>query len=247
MTPWKAVRVLVGIDARSIARDSLLRWMVLFPLLLAVLVRWGAPLLAQVLRERFAFALEPYYPLLMSFVLSAMPMLSGMIIGFLLLDQRDDRTLSALQVTPLTLGGYLAYRLGLPMAMSLASTLAFLPLTGLMVMSFPFLILAALAAAPLAPFYALTLGAFAQNKVQGFALTKATGVLLVAPAAAWFVHEPWQWAFGLVPLYWPSKVYWLLEAGAGGGRTALVLAAGLVYQACVVAWLLRRFTSRAQA
>lgn len=247
MKPWRAIRVLGGIDAKNIGRDPLLRWMILFPLLLAVLVRWGIPPLEEFLSARYAFSLAPYHPLLMSFVLTAMPMLSGMVIGFLLLDQRDDRTLSALQVTPLALNGYLAYRLGLPMAMSLVSTLAVLPVTGYADLGFLSLLLAALAAAPVAPFYALSLGAFAGNKVQGFALTKAMGVLLAIPVAAWFVREPWQWVFGLVPLYWPAKVYWMLDAGSGKGGVALLLAAGLLYQAAVVAGLLRRFRSQVEA
>jgi fluoroquinolone transport system permease protein len=46
----------------------------------------------------------------MSFLVVVMPALVGMVIGFLLLDQRDDQTLAALQVTPLTLNGYLIYR-----------------------------------------------------------------------------------------------------------------------------------------
>jgi fluoroquinolone transport system permease protein len=36
----------------------------------------------------------------MSFVLLMTPMLAGIVVGFLLLDQRDDQTLTALQVTP---------------------------------------------------------------------------------------------------------------------------------------------------
>lgn len=244
MKLWRAIRALGGIDAKSIGRDPLLRWMILFPLLLAVLVRWGMPLLDEFLSARYAFDLAPYHPLLMSFVLTAMPMLSGMVIGFLLLDQRDDRTLSAIQVTPLALNGYLVYRLSLPMALSLASTLVLLPMTGYADLGFLSLGLAALAAAPVAPFYALSLGAFAGNKVQGFALTKAMGVLLAIPVAAWFAREPWQWAFGLVPLYWPAKAYWMLEAGSGRGGVALLVVAGCLYQAVIVAGLFRWYRSR---
>ena len=45
----------------------------------------------------------------------------GTVVGFLLLDQRDDQTMTALLVTPLSLGDYLRYRMTLPMLVCLYS------------------------------------------------------------------------------------------------------------------------------
>lgn len=240
MKTVQVLRALGPIDAKSVSRDPLLRWMVFYPLLLSGLIRWGAPLLTVRLMAQFQFDLTLYYPLLTSFVLLMTPMLTGMVIGFLLLDQRDDQTLTALQVTPLTLNGYLVYRLSLPTLLSLIITLFILPLTGLVEIGLGSLLLAALSAAPLAPFYALALAAFAANKVQGFALTKALGVLLLPPLMAYFVPPPWQWIFGLVPLYWPVKLFWLLHANEPDYLFYLVI--GLLYQFLLLLVLLRRFT-----
>lgn len=239
MKTGRALKALGPIDALSVARDPLLRWLLFYPLLLTGVIRWGMPLLAARLMDSFQFDLAPYYPLLMSFVLVMTPMLAGMVVGFLLLDQRDDQTLTALQVTPLTLTGYLVYRISLPIALSLATTLVIFPLAGLVEIGFGGLILAALSAAPLAPFYALSLAAFAGNKVQGFALTKAMGVLLVPPVLAYFIPPPWQWLLSPDPLYWPAKLLWLLYAGETGYGLYLLL--GLLYQLLLLAVLLRRF------
>lgn len=164
----------------------------------------------------FQFDLTPYYGLIMSFVLLMPPILAGTVVGFLLLDQRDDQTATALQVTPLSTTGYLAYRMTVPTALSLVITCAVLPLAGLVQVGFVTLLLSALSAAFLAPFYALLVAALAANKVQGFAVTKALGVLLVPPTLAYFVAPPWHWAFGIVPLYWPVKLFWLLHSGGQG-------------------------------
>jgi len=239
MKALKAVQALGPIDAKSIQRDPLLRWLIFYPLLIAGLIHWGVPVLSAQLAAQFQFDLVPYYPLLMSFVLIMTPMLAGIVIGFLLLDQRDDQTLAALQVTPLTLNGYLVYRATMPILLSLAMTLVIFPLAGLVEIGFLPLLIAALAAAPLAPFYALLLAAFAANKVQGFAVTKALGLLLIPPLVAYFVQAEWQLVFGLDPLYWPVKVFWLLQAGQPSYR--LYWLAGLAYQALLVAALLRRF------
>ena len=46
-------------------------------------------------------------------------------------------------------------------------------------------------------------------------------------------------AFGLDPLYWPLKVFWMLEAGEPG--VWLHFLAGLGYQALLMWLLVRRF------
>jgi hypothetical protein len=136
------------------------------------------------------------------------------VLGFLLLDQRDDNTLTALQVTPLSLNGYLAYRISLPLLVSFLTTLVMVPLVGLGPIDWPAHLAAAVCSAPLAPIFALFNAAFAQNKVQGFAVMKASSVISIPPLVAYFVTSGWQWLFGLVPTYWPVKVYWLLQAGS---------------------------------
>jgi fluoroquinolone transport system permease protein len=192
-----------------------------------------------VLVERFAFDLTPYYPLVASFLTLMVPTLMGAVVGFLLLDHRDDRTLTALQVTPLTVEGYLLYRISIPMAVSVAVMMLTVPVAGLVRMGFVPALLASLQAAPIAPIYALFVAAFAANKVQGFALLKAAGVLTWPPILAYFVSSNWQIAFGIDPLYWPVKVFWMLEAGEPGVWPYYV--AGLAYQASLTALLLKRF------
>ena len=83
------------------------------------------------------------------------------------------------------------------------------------------------------------MAAFATNKVQGFALLKGVGVLTWPPVIAWFIASPWQVAIGLDPLYWPLKLFWMLEAGdACVGPYYL---AGLTWQGVLIVLLLRRF------
>jgi fluoroquinolone transport system permease protein len=234
-----AVRALGMIDAKSVRRDPLLRWMVLGPAFIALLVRWGTPFIGARLQSRLGFQLEPYYPLIMSFVLLLVPMMCGIVIGFLLLDQRDDRTITALQVTPLTTSGYLVYRTAAPFVLSVLMTMVALPLAGLVPVRLGPLVLVTVAAAPLAPLTALFLAAFAANKVQGFALMKAAGVLNWPPMFAYFVDGPWQLAFGLTPTYWPAKLYWMLQADDPGWWVYLVV--GLAFQLLLIALVLGRF------
>lgn len=240
MRALRALRALGPIDLRNVFRDSALAWMVLIPVLTAVLLRWGVPPLAERLLGQFGFDLRPYYPVLLSYLVVLMtPVVFGVVIGFLLLDERDDRTLMALRVTPLPLTGYLAYRVAAPIVLAFALTFVLLPIVGLGAPGPSGVALTALAAAPMAPLFALFLATFAENKVQGFALIKGAGVILFAPILAYFTGSGWALLFGALPTYWPLRVYWLVDAGAGGAVP--VAAAGVGYQLILIALLLRRF------
>jgi fluoroquinolone transport system permease protein len=240
MRAGRMVRALGPLDGRNLARDPLLRGLCVAPVLLAAVMRWVGPPLVERIGGMFGADLAPLYPELMGFFLLAfLPLLVGMVVGFLLLDQRDDGTLAALRATPLPMPAYLGYRLAVPVLASVLLTLALFPLAGLGGMGAGRLPAAAAATAPLGPMVALFLAAFAANKVQGFAFTKVSGVLLLPPLVAYFAAPQWQWLFWIAPTYWPARGFWTLHAGDAGAAGFLLV--GAVYQLLLIALLLRRF------
>ncbi|MCP4416154.1 MAG: hypothetical protein GY805_06010 [Chloroflexi bacterium] len=232
-------KALGPIDLRNITRDEMLRWMLFVPLLLAAVVRYGWPYAVAQLQIHYQLDITPYADLMMSYIVIGTPAVFGMVIGFLLLDERDEGSLIALQVTPLSLNNYIAYRLGLPLILTIPLLLISLPLAGIMTFSFWEILLMALLAAPLAPLLAMLMPAFASNKVQGFALMKGAGVLFIVPIAAFFIETEWQWLFGLLPTFWAPKLYWMLTLDEKGVWLAVLL--GLVVQLLWIYGLGRRF------
>jgi len=240
MQVFQLIRGLGPIDARNVGRDPMLRAMIGLPIVIALAMRLALPAVLAQLGALLRLDLQPFYPLLAGYTLLVIgPMVCGLVVGFLLLDQRDDGTLAALRVTPLPPNSYLAYRLAAPMLLSLPMTLLAFPIAGLTQIDMPSLFLAALAAAPLAPLAALGLATLATNKVQGFALMKASNVVLIAPLVAAFVPAMWRPAFGLAPTYWPAQLIWGLQAGETSAWWYAL--AGLAYHALLLALLLRRF------
>lgn len=232
-------KALGPIDVRNVGRDDMLRWMVFLPLLLALLLRFGWPVLVRQIQLSYQFDLSPYTTLLLSYLTIGIPAVFGMVIGFLLLDERDEGSLIGLQVTPLSLNNYLVYRLGLPIVLTVLLVLVGLPLAGIVTFSLGQLLLLALVAAPMAPLLAVFLAAFASNKVQGFALAKGAGIMFVAPLAAYFLGGNWQWVLGLMPTFWAPKLYWMISAGESGAWLVALL--GFAYQLLLVFALSRRF------
>ena len=68
------------------------------------------PLVARLLDERWGFDLTEYYVVVMSFIAPIVPALVGTVIGFLLLDQRDDDSLTGLRPPSGRLRGWTGQR-----------------------------------------------------------------------------------------------------------------------------------------
>jgi fluoroquinolone transport system permease protein len=213
--------------------------MLFMPFFLALLIRFGLPWVVDGLEESLGFDLAPYIPLIYSYIVVLSPTLFGFVIGFLLLDERDDDTLTALQVTPLPLNGYLIYRLGLPVFLGIVLLPVTLWLSGVNSLNLAEMLLLAVLAAPLAAMFMLFLATFAENKVQGFAFSKGLGVVLVAPLIAYFVQPPLEFLFGIFPPYWAMKAFWMMAAGESG--VWIVFVVGMIYQVALTYVLLRRF------
>lgn len=210
----RGIRGLVRSDLQNIRRDSLSIFMAIYPFILAVVMRWLLPVATDGLSVRFGLDLSEYNPLILTFFgLLVMPALFGTVLGFLMLDERDDNTIVAIQVTPLSTAGFFGYRLLQPMLLTIIGTLVIVPIINIYDVPLWQLLPIALVSALGAPIYGLLLASLANNKVQGLAVSKGLGALLVGPILAWFVDVPWQWLFGILPNYWSAKALWLLLDG----------------------------------
>lgn len=240
MTVLNVFRALGPIDLANIRRDSLLRWMAAIPFFFAFLFRYVVPWLRDGILTRTGFDLANYYVLVVGYgFIIGVPAVFGVVIGFLLLDEKDDQTLTALQVTPMTLPAYIGYRVMVPILLSVLLVVIAYPLAGLLPLPVGQLWLLSILAAPLAPIMALFLAAFAQNKVQGFAIMKGSGIFLIAPMLGYFFDGAWTWLLGIIPTFWAQKLLWGFESG--DGSWAFVFGVGLVVQTAVLAALIARF------
>jgi fluoroquinolone transport system permease protein len=235
---WTLLRALGPVDLKSVVRDSLLIVVLVGSLLLALLIRYATPFMTLWLMDEFGIDLLPYYPLLMSLVLLMASAMAGTVVGFLLLDERDDRTLTALLTSPIPLSSYVAYRLGLPIVLALIITPFAVSIAGLITIPWWMLLLVALLASLSGAGTALVLASFADNKVTGLAVMKIFQGIQVLPMASFFLVPPWQWVAGIVPTYWPLAVYWRMIAGEPFWIYWLI---GVAFNVVVILLLLRRY------
>jgi len=230
-------------DMRLISRDSFLVYLMVVPTIYALICRYAVPYLNEQLAEWLT--LSDYYPLMVSYMFVMMsPYIAGVVIGFMLLDDRDEGLLSVMLVTPLPLNTFLTYRLFIPAVLGFVLTIITVPLSGLATIA-PFdLVAVALVMALFAPITSLLFATFAENKVQGFGMVKVLGTVNLLPVVGYFIPTPWQYLVGLIyPPYWPVAALWQVERLTFW----LFLLIGLLLQSAMLAYLWQRFKRIAYA
>ncbi len=240
-----AVRGMLRTDTLRLRRDRFLIAISVYILAITVVMRWLLPVITHDSGPDFGFDLTPYHPLLVSyFIVQLAPLIPGIIGGFLLLESREDGTVKALLVSPNPLTSYVLVVCAVMIVSSVTLTVAQGAIIALALPSWPALIAVGLAAAPAAPMFALSIAAFANNKVQAFAYLKLFGIGPMIATGAYFLPEPWQRLAAIYPPYCASKAYWI--AAAGGNPWPLWVLGGLVGSAVWVVVLQRLFLRAAR-
>ena len=104
----RGLAAVVRADTKRITRDPFLLFMVGYPWLLALVLRQVLPWL----NERFAdrITLSDYYPIATCLVALLVPNAMGIVLGFQLVEEKDEGSLVAVAVTPMSLDQYFLYR-----------------------------------------------------------------------------------------------------------------------------------------
>lgn len=131
----------------------------------------------------------------------------GAVTGFTLLDDKDDKVLISLKVTPISTRMYVFVKLLIGYAFGLVATLIIVFATGFLEgSSVGMILLISLIASLQAPFLALVVNSFADNKVEGFVVMKATGMTLILPAVAFWLTDWKEFFLIIAPGFWPARM-----------------------------------------
>lgn len=232
-------------DLKSIRRDSILIGVAFGPFIYAMAM-WLLPAVTRMLQRQYGFDLTPYHILIISaFVIVGPIAVLGALCGLMLLDDKDQHTLAALRVAPIPPLSYPLYRATMITGVTTISIVAALALTRqlpawLVLRSIPIGLVCGLGAAVVG----LLMAAIAGNKVEGLAIIRAIGVLLLGiPLIPWWLDSPAQILFGLLPTYWPAKAFWL---AANSAPYWPYIIGGLTYNGLLAYLLLRRLTKTAR-
>lgn len=237
-SPWAG---LVLADFRNWVRDPMLGIAAVGPLVLAVCIRIGEPVITDLTTP--VFELSSYYPLITGSMTVFGPQIYGFIVGMFILEDRELGVLTAYRTSPLSGRRYLLYRGLTAYVSSLVATLPALVVIDLTSVPPAVIVGTAVVGALGGPLIAFVLATTSANTIEGLALSKLLNLVVIGPALVIaVVPEPLQFVSGVVPMYWPVKAF---VAGAGGDPAWVwYLLAGIVAHTLVgtaVGWW---FTTR---
>ncbi len=211
---------LMRYELKNILKDSMTKVMLIYPLFIIVVSSFIMP----VVLERFGGDTAGTYIAALVIIVvfaSIAPFITAALLGFNLLDNRDDNTLDTIRVTPMSLKGYITFKSIYAYVLAVnASFLVIFATKHLSGDGYTFMgvnifdnfttgaiIVYAFVAGLFTPAFGLLLSALAKNKIEGFAYMKSAGMIIVLPALVVIetMQDAKQYILGIVPIFWPVK------------------------------------------
>lgn len=228
-------------DFRLIRKDPMLLMIMFVPVIFWLLLGFAFPLIADFTHAKWGIAISEYFDYAFAFFLPLIPLLFGMVYGFILLDERDEGIIAAISVTPYGKTGYLQTRMIFPVIYSFCAMFLFnYGLHNPLQLQLWKLILITALLSTDAPIILLFLGAYAKNKIEGMAITKLFNLLLLAILIDFIVPPPYNWIGGISPFFWVERVMF----SAGNIQFGMYYVAAILSHSLFFFWMYRKFSMK---
>ncbi len=190
-------------ELKNILRDKTYLFFLVYPFLIILISYFLFPYLKQNSPEIVGDIL------IIIFILIN-PMIFGFITGFTILDDRDDNVINSLKISPININYYLIIKLLFSYLLSVITTILLILVSNMLNSNFIIISLLIVLVNLQAPLLALVINLFANNKVEGFVLMKATSILLLIPLAALFINNWTEILIYIIPGFWSTRIITIL-------------------------------------
>jgi hypothetical protein len=176
------------------------------PVIIAPLFKIILALGIPFLQRYVTFTVEVYHNYILAFVLLMIPAMLGVVMGFMLLDDKDGKIIELLSVTPFGRTGYLTVRLSFVAMATLIYTFYTYLVMGLNILPIPILIYIGLLLCTYGASIGMIFFNLATDKVKGLTYAKGLNIMLFFILVD-LLHIPWlTFLAGFFPTYWIYKI-----------------------------------------
>lgn len=215
---------LLKYELKNLTKDSMNMFMLFYPILMAFITGFLAPKIAG-LTNTDQIVSSYIYLVLFLMSLTIGPLVGGVMLGFSLIESKDERTINSVAVTPASIKGYVAFKsiyctiisflgnIAMIYAIMLFSgdNLVVMTYSGLngLFENFGFLkiMLFSFTNSLLTPAAAMIMAAISKNKVEGFVVMKSSGIIFILPVLMMlpFFSGGNQYILAFLPHFWGAK------------------------------------------
>lgn len=229
----KLVTVAIN-DFRLVFRDTSLKIFIFLPLLILVVIRYGAPYVVGVFP-----GMQAYINVILMLATMQGSITFGFIYSMVLVDEKDTNVAKVYGILPVSKFWFVVFRLIPPFLLATLATFLLLlvePFYGLStISSLGYSILAGLAA----PLMTLFIATIAQNKIEAMTWQKLFNLPLFLPILAFFVPASFSFVFAIFPTFWAYQGF---DALINGGNFGFYMLIGLAHSLMFIVLLIRKFT-----
>lgn len=226
---------LIKYEMKTIFKEPMNIFMLFFPFLMLFIAGFLLPAILDRTADPDSAAAR--ISLLIGFVtvLAIGGYATGLLLGFSLLDNRDEKTLLNIAVSPVTVSGYTTFKICYSLLIGILSNLV---MVGGMILiakddyvimmaggiriglfdNFGFweVLVFSCVSSLFGPMIALVIPMIAKNKIEGFAMMKTGGLIIMIPALSLLpAFQDWkQYLLGIIPIFWPIKALLNLSLGS---------------------------------
>lgn len=198
-------------ETKKWSRDSMMRFMLVYPIITVLLGRYLLPWLSK----NYGFDFTPFTDLILVILILIIPIAYGALIGFSILEDRDDNVFTNIRVTPLSIHQFLAFRLVAVYLICVIAIIFVFLFSNVGDFSIGDIVAISFLASLEAPISGLLINCLAKNKIEGFAIMKAGGSIIILPIIALFFNGAKELFFSFAPGFWSAKLISSVVRGGG--------------------------------
>lgn len=192
----------------SIRKDMMLFAACLAPVLAGLVFRFGIPQAEKRLCDFMGktVVLTPYYELFDIALGILAPVMFCFVAAMVILEERDEKQVKYLIVTPLGKRGYLFSRFGIPFFISVLVTLILISIFKLTKLALWTMLFLSVFGAMLGMIVALMIVTLSSNKLEGMAVSKLATLTMIGFMVPYFIGDKVQYILAPLPSFWMGKV-----------------------------------------
>lgn len=214
---------LLKYELKTIFKDATNRFLIIYPLLMILICGVILPLALEQGASGDTKAVTLMIAL--AVCLSIGSFVSGGMLGFIFIENKDEKTILNIAVTPIKIRGYIWFKVAYTYVLSIIGNFI---LVGALKLFFAHeyvieyggmtielfdnltwlhITVFILTSSLFVPTVVLLIGTLAKNKIEGFALMKSTGLIIMIPILSLLnAFQDWkQYLLGITPNFWPVK------------------------------------------
>jgi len=200
------IRQTLKSDLKHMIREPIIGLMFFVPILISIVFKLADLYLVPVIETNFSVDIGLYYIYILSAIFIISADMIGVVIGFMMLDDKDGHILELISITPLGKNGYLINRLGFMSAFTFIFTFVSYFILNIVKIPFYTLVFIALMLSIISASIGLLLSSLATDKVKGLTYAKGLNFIVVFCFADLFYVEYIRIISAIFPTYWITSI-----------------------------------------